>query len=117
MGRHRKRSYRRAWMTTVLAAGSVLCGGIGVVLAQPAPALVRVSLSPPVIAEEIAAPAPVQRVPAPVKLYVAREGDSMWSIAFSQCGNGNDWRPLAKANHISYPYPVMPGAAITVECR
>ena len=116
MGKHRKRNTRRAYLTTALVAGSVLCGGIGTVLAQSPPAPVSVSLADPVLGEEIAPPAASQLVPEPSRIYVAKDGDTLWSVAVSQCRSGNSWKSLAKANHLSFPYPVHPGQKITVVC-
>lgn len=116
-GKHRKRHIRRAYLTMGLAAASVLLGGVGYALAEPSPVPVVIAGDPVLPGEAVTPPVPARPHPVPpARIYIAKEADSLWSIAASQCGNGNDWKPLASANHISYPYPVLPGQKITVRC-
>ena len=59
---------------------------------------------------------PSAAVPAPVRAYQAAKGDSIWKISLRECGNANDWRHLASANHISWPWTVGIGEVITLDC-
>lgn len=59
---------------------------------------------------------PVKTIPAPVRVYPAAGGDSLWSIARKECGNGTDWKRLARANQIWWPWRVKIGKVITLDC-
>jgi DNA-binding SARP family transcriptional activator len=41
---------------------------------------------------------PVEVAPAPLAIYVVRPGDSLWSIAEAQLGDGGDWPAIAALN-------------------
>lgn len=111
-GKHRRKHYRRAFITAGIAALAVLGTGVGFAAAQSPPVTVKIAGDPVMAPESSASPAPPEAPPA----YVAREGDTFWSISASQCHDGGKWKSLASANHISYPYPVHPGQKIAVEC-
>lgn len=112
-GRHRKSSLRRMIITTAISALAVMGTGVGFALAQSPPAAVRIAGDPVLPPAPAAVPAPSQ---SPPKTYAARNGDTLWSIASSQCHDGGKWNVLASANHIRYPYPVTPGQRIAVTC-
>lgn len=114
-GRHRRSNLRRAIITTTISALAVMGTGVGFALAQSPPAVVKIAGGPVIPAEPAAAPAPPQSPAAP-KVYIAREGDTLWSIASSQCRDGGKWNVLASANRIAYPFPVTPGQRIAVTC-
>ena len=63
----------------------------------PAPAPAPVAAQQPVIAEQPAAPAAAQQAGAGSK-YTVKKGDTLWKIAASQYGNGNQWQRIASAN-------------------
>ena len=48
--------------------------------------------------------------------YDVRKGDTLWSIATSQCGNPLDWGMLQKFNHIS-GITIHQGEVITLKCH
>lgn len=65
----------------------------------------------------VPAPQPLpSRAPAPVKLHTAVRGDSLWSVAREECGNGNDWKKVAIANKIWWPWLVKQGKVMIVDC-
>jgi len=113
-GRHRKRHLRRAVITTAVSALAVIGTGAGFAAAQSPPVTVRIAGDPVIAPEPATAPA-TQAAPS-LRVYIAREGDTLWSVAVSQCRDGNDWRSLASANRISSPYPVTPGQRLAVSC-
>jgi hypothetical protein len=115
-GKHRRRHVRRVVITTGIAALAVLGTGVGFAMAQSPPVTVQIAGDPVIAPEQVAPPAPSQRPPAPSRIYIAKEPDSLWSIAASQCHDGKKWSILASANHIRYPYPVVPGQRLVVTC-
>lgn len=114
-GKHRRSNIRRVIVTMTISALAVMGTGVGFALAQSPPAVIRIAGDPVIAPEPAAVPAPPQASPAP-KTYTVRGGDSVWSIAASQCHDGRKWNVLASANHIRYPYPVTPGQKIMVAC-
>jgi len=111
MGRHRK-CRRIPWKMLTLTA--VAAGGaIGFLTAGSPPVVQGASHAFPQPHLPLRVKAPVQAATA---VYTAGEGQSLWSIAHDKCGDGNDWKNLATANRISYPYPVTPGQKITLSC-
>lgn len=56
------------------------------------------------------------QAPAPVKLYTIVSGDSLWSVARKECGDGNDWKKVAVANKIWWPWVMKKGRVITIAC-
>lgn len=114
-GKHRRRHYRRAFIAAGVAALAVLGTGVGFAMAQTPPAAVTIAGDPVIAPEPAVSPVASQSPPAP-KIYVAREGDTLWSVASQQCHDGRKWNVLASANRIREPYPVLPGQRLTVEC-
>lgn len=56
------------------------------------------------------------QAPAPVKLYIIVSGDSLWSVARKECGDGNDWKKVAVANKIWWPWVMKKERVITIAC-
>lgn len=115
-GRHRRSNLRRVIITMTISALAVMGTGVGFALAQSPPAVARIAGDPVIAPEPAVTPAPSQSPPASSPVYVARNGDTLWSVAASQCHDGRKWNVLASANHIRYPYPVTPGQKIAVRC-
>jgi nucleoid-associated protein YgaU len=115
-GKHRKRHVRRAVIAIAVAGLAVLGTGIGFAAAQSPPAVVKIAGDPVIAQESSAPPAPSQAHAAPPVVYIAKQGDTFWSVSVSQCHSGNDWKALTSANHASPPYRVKPGQRITVKC-
>ena len=80
--------------------------------------VVRPSVAaPPVIATPTALPKPLPTIASP-RTYVVRQGDSLSSIAQSQCGTMKDYMNLGKANKISPPlWTITPGQVLLVVCH
>lgn len=43
------------------------------------------------------------------KMYTVKAGDTLWSIAVAQYGNGYRWTDIAKANNLTSPDLIFPG--------
>lgn len=62
-------------------------------------------------------PSPAPAPPAPVtRTYTVRTGDSAWSIAYRQCGDGNDWRALRNGNKSLNMWDLLPGQSLDLTC-
>lgn len=48
------------------------------------------------------------------KLYVIKQGDSLWSIAYREYGNPGLWRPIADANNIYDPKKLKSGTELII---
>jgi len=48
------------------------------------------------------------------KHYIAKQGDSLWSIAFKEYGDSGLWRPIADANNIYDPKKLKSGTELII---
>lgn len=48
------------------------------------------------------------------KMYVTRQGDSLWSIAYKEYGNPALWRPIADRNRIDDPRSLESGTELII---
>ena len=62
-------------------------------------------------ADEAAAKTPAENPTAPAepKTYTVEPGDSLWTIAVREYGNGEKFREIATANGLTFPYVIHPG--------
>jgi nucleoid-associated protein YgaU len=115
-GRHRKdQPWALLWFIAALA---VLASGIwGYAAFRGAPAAFQ--RAPAAITPWRPAPrhvVPVMPASTPDAVVIVRPGQALWSIARSHCGTGRDWRHLAHANGIGYPWTITTGERIRVAC-
>jgi hypothetical protein len=82
-----------------VASGAGATGAPAAVGARPATHVTAAPVAPATsaMAPAVAAPAPAP-APAADPMYVVRPGDSLWSIAKSQLGDGGDWPAIAALN-------------------
>lgn len=52
--------------------------------------------------------------PDKTKLYLAKNGDSLWAIAHREYGNPGMWRPIAEKNNIYNPRFLKPGTELVI---
>lgn len=121
-GRHRGEPKHRLGPLIVLGTVvSLLCVAIVtvfIVQQNPEPALPPAqyhSSSPAFVPKPQVFPPRAAPATAP-GTYTARHGDSLWSIAFKECGNGTKWGQLARANKIWWPWVVPTGKAVKIDC-
>ena len=48
--------------------------------------------------------------------YIVMEGDTLFTIAERECGDGNKFTEIAAANNISDPNFIKPGQELTISC-
>jgi len=48
------------------------------------------------------------------KLYIVKQGDSLWSIAYKEYGNPGLWRPIADTNNIYDPKILKSGTELVI---
>jgi hypothetical protein len=48
------------------------------------------------------------------KVYLVKQGDSLWEIAYREYGDPSEWRPIAEINHILNPRFLRPGMNLIV---
>lgn len=124
MGRHRRRGkFRRvASAVTAVVAGSLLGGFLLTTPHTASRAPEAVSLLAPAHLPVPVVQGTVQAVTAPPHAVVTlvnvtvHDGESLWSIAASQCGSGVKWRRLQAFNHIRYPFILHSGQVLTLAC-
>lgn len=59
---------------------------------------------------------PVRQQPTPAaSTYTVVARDTLWSIAYRECGDGRDWQKLQHANGIN-PWWLHPGQQLKVSC-
>jgi 5'-nucleotidase / UDP-sugar diphosphatase len=83
--------------------------------AAPAPAAAPAAPAPaPQVAAAPKPPAPAPAAPAPAgpTKYVVVKGDSLWKIAESTYGNGEEWTKIAGANTLRNPNVIAVGAEL-----
>lgn len=51
------------------------------------------------------------------KRWIVTQGDSLWSIAFKEYGNPEDWRLIAEANNIDNPRILNPGQELIIPLK
>lgn len=81
--------------------------------AAPAPAA---TAQAPAAAKPAAAPAPAPAAATP-KTYKVKKGDSLWTIAESTLGKGEDWKKIADANKIRHPNLIEIGAELQIPAQ
>ncbi|MFZ3167946.1 MAG: LysM peptidoglycan-binding domain-containing protein [Candidatus Methanoperedens sp.] len=52
--------------------------------------------------------------PDKTKIYLVKQGDSLWYIAYREYGNPLTWRPIADINKISNPRFLEPGTELLI---
>ncbi|MBB4143917.1 5'-nucleotidase C-terminal domain-containing protein [Rhizobium rhizoryzae] len=88
--------------------------------ATPAPAAPAATAQAPAAAKPApAAPAaaPVAAAPAAPKTYKVMKGDSLWKIAESTLGDGEDWKKIADANKIRNPNLIEIGSELQIPAK
>jgi hypothetical protein len=96
---------RPAAALLVLLAG---CAGGGGLVVRRGPE----QLPPPREPASAAGLSPTAKAPDPAPTLLVRRGDSLWSLAKRQWGQGGEWTALAKANGLSAPWILTPGARL-----
>jgi LysM repeat protein len=115
--KHRQARNPLRLIPALTICGLAFIGGVGVrawnTPSTAASVPVSIVTTPPE-----AKPAPVLRVPhvasESLTRYTVKPGESLWTIAVSHCGSGNDYTALAKANSIAGV--IYPGEVITLTC-
>ena len=51
----------------------------------------------------------------PSTTYTVKKGDTLWTIAQKQLGNGNKWKDIAKLNNISNPNKLQVGQVLKLK--
>lgn len=84
--------------------------------ATPAPTAPAATPAPAAPAPQTAAApaAPAPAAPAGPTTYVVVKGDSLWKIAESTYGNGEEWRKIAGANTLRNPNVIAIGAELAL---
>jgi len=59
-------------------------------------------------------PAPIPVEPTGSRSYTIRKGDTLWSIATREYGNGQKWKDIAQANPSIDPKKLLIGTEITL---
>lgn len=52
--------------------------------------------------------------PDKTKVYIAKQGDSLWAIAYREYGDPDMWRPIAQKNNIYDPRFLKPGTELVI---
>ncbi|CAG0986431.1 hypothetical protein METP2_02303 [Methanosarcinales archaeon] len=52
--------------------------------------------------------------PDKTKVYIAKQGDSLWAIAYREYGDADMWRPIAEKNNIYDPRSLKPGTELVI---
>lgn len=52
--------------------------------------------------------------PDKTKVYIAKQGDSLWAIAYREYGDADMWRPIAEKNNIYDPRFLKPGTELVI---
>jgi hypothetical protein len=52
--------------------------------------------------------------PDKTKIYMVKQGDSLWYIAYRQYGDSSKWRPIAIKNKIENPRYLIPGSELII---
>lgn len=52
--------------------------------------------------------------PDKTKVYIAKQGDSLWAIAYREYGDPDMWRPIAQKNNIYDPRSLKPGTELII---
>ncbi|NJD51981.1 MAG: LysM peptidoglycan-binding domain-containing protein [Candidatus Methanoperedens sp.] len=52
--------------------------------------------------------------PDKTKVYIAKQGDSLWAIAYREYGDPDMWRPIAEKNNIYNPRSLKPGTELAI---
>ena len=58
---------------------------------------------------------PQRQTKEPNKTYTVKKGDTLWTIAQKQLGNGNKWKDIAKLNNISNPNNLQVGRVLKLQ--
>lgn len=48
------------------------------------------------------------------QMYIVQPGDSLWTIAVREYGNGERFRDIAQANGLSFPFVIHPGDVLKI---
>lgn len=56
---------------------------------------------------------PLTRNTPTVRLYTVKRGDTLWSIAVSQTGDGHNWKRIQRANHLKGT-KIRPGQRLVI---
>ncbi|GGZ80221.1 N-acetylmuramoyl-L-alanine amidase [Streptomyces echinoruber] len=60
---------------------------------------------------------PASWSPGQARTYTVRSGDTLWSIAASQLGDGNRWREIAALNHLQDPDDLSVGQTLKLPAK
>ena len=52
--------------------------------------------------------------PDKTKIYITKQGDSLWAIAYKEYGDPLIWRPIAEKNNINNPRYLKPGTELII---
>lgn len=52
--------------------------------------------------------------PDKTKIYITKQGDSLWAIAYKEYGDPLIWRPIAEKNNINNPRYLEPGTELII---
>jgi nucleoid-associated protein YgaU len=52
--------------------------------------------------------------PDKTKIYITKQGDSLWAIAYKEYGDPFIWRPIAEKNNINNPRHLKPGTELII---